>query len=54
MMRVGKSIERLVTAYQEDLLSLDELRSRMPELRSREQSMRAELTAKPDARTVRL
>jgi site-specific DNA recombinase len=41
--RLGKSIERLLTAYQEDLLSLDELRSRMPELRQREQAMHAEL-----------
>ena len=38
-------MERLVTAYQEDLLPLDELRRRMPELRAREQSMRAELQA---------
>ena len=43
--RTRKSMERLVTAYQEDLLPLDELRLRMPELRSREQSMRAELQA---------
>ena len=43
--RIEKSTERLVTAYQEDLLSLDELRRRMPELRAREQSMRAELQA---------
>jgi len=43
--RVGKSMERLVTAYQEELLSLDELRHRMPELRAREQGMRAELQA---------
>ena len=33
-------MERLITAYQEDLLSLDELRHRMPELRAREQSVR--------------
>ena len=43
--RTRKSIERLVTAYQEDLLSLDELRRRMLELRTREQSMRAEMQA---------
>src|SRR5271170_5273939 len=43
--RIRKSIERLVTAYQEDLLSLDELRRRMPELRAREQFVRAELQA---------
>ena len=40
---VQKSIERLLTAYQEDLLSLDELRHRMPELRRREYATRAEL-----------
>ena len=43
--RVSKSMERLVTAYQEELLSLDELRHRMPKLRAREQSMRAEMQA---------
>lgn len=43
--RVGKSMERLDTAYQEELLCLDELRRRMPELRAREQGMRAELQA---------
>ena len=43
--RIRNSMERLVTAYQEDLLPLDELRRRMPELRAREQSARAELEA---------
>ncbi|NRP75806.1 Transposon Tn3 resolvase [Ensifer psoraleae] len=43
--RLSKSMERLVTAYQEDLLSLDELRSRMPDLRAREQGLKAELQA---------
>src|SRR5712672_901644 len=43
--RIRKSMERLLTAYQEDLLSLDELRRRMPELRAREDSMRAERQA---------
>jgi hypothetical protein len=37
--RLQKSIERLLTAYQEDLLSLDELRHRMPDLRRRTQSV---------------
>jgi len=41
--RVRKSMDRLLTAYQEDLLSLDELRRRMAELRHREQAMQAEL-----------
>ena len=40
-----KRMERLLTAYQEELLSLDELRGRMPELRRREQSLQAELEA---------
>jgi site-specific DNA recombinase len=41
--RVRKSMERLLTAYQEELLSLDELRRRMPALRQREHSLQAEL-----------
>src|SRR5665811_1541307 len=45
LIRVRKSIERLLTAYQEELLSLDELRVRMPPLRQREQAMQAELQA---------
>jgi hypothetical protein len=35
----------LLTAYQEDLLPLDELRRQMTELRAREQSVRAERQA---------
>ena len=42
-MRVSKAIERLVTAYQEELLSLEELRSRLPDLRRRERGIQAEL-----------
>ena len=38
-----RRVERLLTAYQEDLLSLDELRRRMPELRQRETRLKAEL-----------
>jgi site-specific DNA recombinase len=41
--RIQKSMERLMTAYQEDLLSLDDLRRRMPELRKREKASHAEL-----------
>ena len=40
---VGKDIERLLSAYQEDLLSLEQLRQRMPALRRREQRLRADL-----------
>ncbi len=43
LVRVGKSIERMLTAYQEDLLSLEQLRERMPFLRQREQALRTEL-----------
>ena len=46
--RVRKSMERMITAYQEDLLSLDELRRRMPDLRQRAQTMQAELQAIAD------
>src|SRR5262245_59085505 len=43
--RIRKSMERLMTAYQEELMSLDDLRRRMPELRKREQAISAELNA---------
>ena len=46
--RSRKSIERLLTAYQESLLSLEDLRSRMPDLRSREQACLLELQAIED------
>jgi len=51
--RVGKDIERLLTAYQEELLSLEQLRERMPLLRQREQTLRAELQAIADQATDR-
>ena len=38
-------MERLLTAYQEDLLSLEQLRERMPLLRQREQTLRDGLNA---------
>jgi site-specific DNA recombinase len=50
---VGKSIERLLSAYQEALLSIEELRERMPALRQREQKLRAELQAIADQANVR-
>jgi site-specific DNA recombinase len=43
LVRVDKSIERMLTAYQEELLSLEQLRERMPSLRQREQALRTEL-----------
>jgi site-specific DNA recombinase len=45
LVRIRKSIDRLLTAYQDGLLSLDELRERMPNLRRREQADNAELQA---------
>jgi site-specific DNA recombinase len=41
--RIQKSMDQLMTAFQEDLLSLDELRQRMPALRQRENASRSEL-----------
>jgi site-specific DNA recombinase len=43
--RTTKATQRLVQAYQEDLLSLDELRARMPDLRSKHTSVQASLDA---------
>jgi site-specific DNA recombinase len=45
---VGKGIERLLNAYQEGLLSIEQLRERMPALRQRQQTLRAELQAIAD------
>ena len=36
LVRIRKSTDRLLTAYQEGLLSLEELRERMPNLRRRD------------------
>ena len=41
--RASGAIERLIEAYQEQLISLDELRARMPALRKRETTLRAQL-----------
>ena len=43
--RLERAGARLVTAYQEELIGLDELRRRMPPLRSRTQAVEAELEA---------
>ena len=39
------AITRLIGAYQEELISLDELRTRMPELRARQSSLRHQIDA---------
>ena len=41
--RLAKSMDRLLTAYQESLITLEQLRGRMPELRQQEQAIEAEL-----------
>jgi site-specific DNA recombinase len=46
--QVGKGIERLLNAYQEGRLSIEQLRERMPALRQRQQALRAELQAIAD------
>ena len=43
--KASEAITRLIAAYQEQLISLDELRSRMPELRTRETSLRQQSDA---------
>jgi site-specific DNA recombinase len=43
--KASASITRLIKAYQEELISLDELRERMPELRGRETTLRTQLDA---------
>jgi site-specific DNA recombinase len=48
LVHVGKGIQRLLGAYQEALMSIEELRERMPGLRQREQALRAELQAIAD------
>ena len=41
--RLGNSLERLITAYQEGLLSLAQLRHRIPELNKKSQAVESEL-----------
>ena len=48
LVHIGKSIERLLSAFQEALMSIEQLRERMPALRQREQALRAELQAITD------
>ena len=43
--QVGKGIERLLNAYQEGFLSIEQLRDRMPLLRQRERAIRTEIQA---------
>jgi len=43
--RANQAIDRLIEAYQEQLISLEELRARMPDLRKRQSTLRAQLDA---------
>jgi site-specific DNA recombinase len=43
--KASEAIKRLISAYQEQLISLDDLRSRMPELRIRETTLRQQIDA---------
>jgi site-specific DNA recombinase len=46
--QIVNSTDRLLNAYQEQLLSIEKLRERMPPLRQREQTLRSELQAIAD------
>ena len=48
LIRVRKSIDRLIGAYQEELITIDELRGRTPELRRQEQALHRELQSAID------
>ena len=45
IIRISKGIEKLLDAYQEDLVSLGELRKRLPELRKKEEALKSELNS---------
>src|SRR5258708_19294572 len=46
--QVGKSVERLLNAYQEGLLSIEQLRERMPVLRQPERTLPSEFHPIPN------
>jgi site-specific DNA recombinase len=52
-LRLAKSIDRLLAAYQEDLMSLEELRRRVPDLRKQQQAIDTELASLETAATDR-
>jgi len=43
LLRLGNNIQRLLDAYQEDLIKIEELRDRMPQLRKRQKALQSEL-----------
>ena len=48
LVRVRKGVDRLVTAYQEELITIDELGDRTPELRRQEQALHCALESAVD------
>ncbi len=49
--RIQKNLDRLVTAYQESLVTLEQLRQRMPDLRRQERTLQSELLSLAEAAT---
>jgi site-specific DNA recombinase len=47
--RIQKNTDRLLTAYQEGLATLEQLRQRMPDLRRQEQAVQSELLSRAEA-----
>ena len=45
LLRLGNSLQRLLDAYQEDLIKIEELRDRMPRLRKRQKAVQSELAS---------
>jgi site-specific DNA recombinase len=43
--KAGTGITAMIAAYSEQLITIDELRARMPDLRARETSLRGQLSA---------
>ncbi len=43
--RATAAVNRMISAYQEELITIDELRTRLPDLRAREASLRSQLEA---------
>ena len=43
--QAATAVNRMISAYQEELITIDELRARIPDLRTRETSLRAQINA---------
>jgi len=43
--QAANAVTRMIQAYQEQLISIDELRARIPDLRGRETSLRTQIDA---------